>query len=67
MQDLMIEALDGFVLVLLFDGTIIYLSENVHKYLGLFQVATYVFVCFCSTYVHICTCCLTFVPSIYPL
>ena len=39
-QDLMTEALDGFVLVLLGDGTIVYLSDNIHKYLGLFQVFT---------------------------
>jgi len=38
MQDLMTEALDGFVLVALGDGTIVYVSENIHKYLGLFQV-----------------------------
>ena len=38
MQDLMTEALDGFVLVLLGDGTIAYLSDNIHKYLGLSQV-----------------------------
>ena len=40
MQDLMTEALDGFVLVLLGDGTIVYLSENIQKYLGLPQVRT---------------------------
>ena len=38
MQDLMTEALDGFVVVLLGDGTIVYLSENIQKYLGLSQV-----------------------------
>ena len=38
MQDLMTEALDGFVLVVLGDGTIVYVSDNIHKYLGLFQV-----------------------------
>ena len=38
MQDLMTEALDGFILVVLGDGTIVYVSDNIHKYLGLFQV-----------------------------
>ena len=52
MQDLMIEALDGFVLVLLFDGTIIYLSENVNKYLGLFQVRMYMCVSVVCTYMY---------------
>ncbi|XP_065894666.1 hypoxia-inducible factor 1-alpha-like [Dysidea avara] len=37
MQDLMTEALDGFILVVLGDGTIVYVSDNIHKYLGLFQ------------------------------
>ena len=59
MQDLMTEALDGFVLVLLGDGTIVYLSENVHKYLGLFQVCVYVhiilYVCmYVCMYVGMC-------------
>ena len=46
MQDLMTEALDGFVLVLLRDGTIVYLSENIQKYLGLSQVQIL------HTYIH---------------
>ena len=52
MQDLMTEALDGFVMVLFSDGTIVYLSENIHKYLGLPQVfyITYVDV---SVYEHV--------------
>lgn len=36
-QELMIEAMDGFLIVLLSDGSIIYLSESIHKHLGLFQ------------------------------
>ena len=44
MQDLMTEALDGFVLVLLGDGTIAYLSENIQKYLGLPQVRICIYV-----------------------
>ena len=46
MQDLMTEALDGFVVVLLGDGTIVYLSENIQKYLGLSQVQSL------HTYIH---------------
>ena len=38
MQDLITETLDGYVLVVLGDGTIVYVSDNIHKYLGLFQV-----------------------------
>lgn len=33
----MTEALDGFMIVISLDGTIIYIAENVHKYLGLFH------------------------------
>ena len=33
-----LQSLDGFVLVTLGDGTVIYLSESIHKHLGLFQV-----------------------------
>ncbi len=32
-----LQALDGFVLVTLLDGTVVYVSENIHKHLGLFQ------------------------------
>ena len=33
----MTEALDGFVMVALSDGMIVYISESIHKHLGLFQ------------------------------
>jgi len=35
----LLQALDGFMMVALLDGTIVYLSESVHKHLGLFQVS----------------------------
>ncbi len=35
--DLWPQALDGFILVALSDGTVEYVSENIHKHLGLFQ------------------------------
>ena len=62
MQDLMTEALDGFVLVLLGDGTIVYLSDNIHKYLGLSQVFAFnvsvyrvlCSVCICITCMYVC-------------
>ena len=62
MQDLMTEALDGFVLVLLGDGTIVYLSDNIHKYLGLSQVfasnvsvyRVLCSVCICNTCMYVC-------------
>ena len=31
------QSLDGFLLVILSDGTIVYLSESIHKHMGLFQ------------------------------
>ena len=31
------QALDGFILTALSDGTVVYLSDNIHKHLGLFQ------------------------------
>ncbi len=34
-----LQALDGFLMVALTDGTITYLSESIHKHLGLFQVS----------------------------
>ena len=32
------QSLDGFLMVVTGEGTIIYISENIHKHLGLFQV-----------------------------
>lgn len=37
LQDLMSEALDGFLMVTQVDGTIVFLSESIHKHMGLFQ------------------------------
>jgi hypothetical protein len=37
LQELMIEAMDGFLMVLLSDGSIVYLSESIQKHMGLFQ------------------------------
>jgi PAS domain-containing protein len=37
LQDLLTESLDGFIIAILGDGTILYVSESIHKHLGLFQ------------------------------
>jgi hypothetical protein len=33
-----LQALDGFLMVTQIDGTIVFLSESIHKHMGLFQV-----------------------------
>ena len=33
-----LQAMDGFLVVLLSDGSIVYLSESIQKHMGLFQV-----------------------------
>ena len=38
MMYLLLQALDGFLLVASSEGTIVYLSESVHHHLGIFQV-----------------------------
>lgn len=37
-DDLLLKALEGFLLIVSADGDIIFLSENVNEYLGLSQV-----------------------------
>ena len=50
---LFFQSLDGFLLVAMGDGTITYISESIHKHLGLFQV------CWCThthTHTHTYSC-----------
>ena len=35
---LLLQSLDGFLMVIGGDGSIVYISESIHKHLGLFQV-----------------------------
>ena len=42
------QALDGFMMVIQIDGTVVFLSDSIHKYLGLFQVCNPPLAHFCQ-------------------
>ena len=48
------QALDGFLMVTQLDGTIIFLSESIHKHLGLFQVCVCLCICALDDMYTIC-------------
>lgn len=37
-ENVMMKALDGFLIILSTDGDVIYVSENIHEYIGIQQV-----------------------------
>lgn len=39
-ENMLMKALDGFLIILSKDGDVIYVSENIHEYIGINQVGT---------------------------
>lgn len=39
-ENMLMKALDGFLIILSKDGDVIYVSENIHEYIGIHQVGT---------------------------
>lgn len=49
-ENMAMQALDGFLLVLSNDGDIIYVSENIHDYIGIQQASFDFFFIFCHKF-----------------
>ena len=48
---LLLQSLDGFLTVIGGDGSLVYISESIHKHLGLFQVIISSSLCLCIHYI----------------
>lgn len=43
-ENVVMKALDGFLIVLSNDGDVVYVSENINEFIGIQQVGTFIFI-----------------------